>query len=260
MAPRAQERKYGVGYFDVAQHGARIETSSGGVGHLRLNAYARKNTPERPFGVANDFISSSLGMAAGLPVAPGALVGVYGGGFNYASLAFGDRGDQPPPIIPPNFCRERPWEACGIIAFDQWIYNTDRHDENIGHLPGVSVGLFDHDLSLMNSSLTLESALSLLADCQDRPSTSHCLTAHVTDVSHFGEWFDRIASVTRREIRRITATAFSADLVNADLRDALTAFVEHRQTRIGEFIEQTRSQYLKVSNWTLDLGEVDGGS
>lgn len=260
MAPGSRGPKHGVGYFDVAVHGARIETSSGGVSHLRLNAYARKNTPDRPFAVANDFIASSLGIIAGLPVPPGTLIGVYGGGYNYASLAFGDRGDRPPPIVPPKFCTERPWEACGIIAFDQWIFNTDRHDENIGYIPDVAVGVFDHDLSLMNHAKSNDEALSLLVACQDSPSKVHCLPRHVTDVSYFGEWFDRIASVTRREIRRVMSTSHSADLINAELRDALVAFVEHRQTRLSSFVEQTRDQYLNVSSWTLDLKEVDGGS
>jgi hypothetical protein len=260
MAARATNQKHGVGYFDVALHGARIEDSSGGVSHLRLNAYARKNTPERPFAVANDFISSSLGIAAGLPVPPGTLIGVYGGGYNYASLAFGDRGDRPPPIIPPRFCEERAWEACGIIAFDQWIHNTDRHDANIGYIPEVAVGVFDHDLALMNEAKTSGEALSLLADSQDTPIKFHCLTPHVKDVSHFGEWFDRIGSVTRREIRRAVATSHSAELINAELRDALISFLEYRQTRINSFVEQTRDQYRSVDSWTLDLKEVDSDS
>ncbi|MGA5347284.1 HipA family kinase [Streptomyces griseoincarnatus] len=260
MVPRQRGQTHGVGYFDVALWGARVEDSSGGVSHLRLNTYARKNTPERPFAVANDFIASSLGIATGLPVPPGTLVGVHGGGYNYASLAFGDRGDKPPPIIPPQFCEERSWEACGIIAFDHWIHNTDRHDGNIGHLPNVAVAVFDHDLALLNEARSSEEALSLLAASQDVPVKFHCLPPHLKDVSHFGEWFDRIASVTRREIRRAVIAAHTAELVSAELRDALVAFLEHRQTRIGSFIEQTRDQYQNVDSWTLDIEEVDSGS
>jgi hypothetical protein len=261
MASRtAKNIKHGVGYFDVALHGARIEDSSGGVSHLRLNAFARKNTPDRPYAVANDFIASTLGMAAGLPVPPGTLIGVYGGGYNYACLAFGDRGDRPPPIIPPKFCQERPWEACGIIAFDQWIHNTDRHDSNIGYLPDFAVGVFDHDLALLNESKSDEEAHSLLAESQDTPVKDHCLPPHLKDVSHFGEWCDRINSVTRREIRRAVATSHSADLINAELRDAIIAFLEHRQTRISSFIASTQDQYRSVESWTLDLKEVDSGS
>ncbi|WP_432090530.1 hypothetical protein [Streptomyces sp. NRRL F-5630] len=260
MAASARGQKHGIGYFDVALWGARIEDSSGGVSHLRLNAYARKNTPERPFAVVNDFIASSLGIATGLPVPPGTLVGVYGGGYNYASLAFGDRGDKPPPIIPPKFCEERPWEACGIIAFDHWIHNTDRHNGNIAYLPEFAVAVFDHDLSLLNEAKTADEALALLAKSQDIPVIDHCLTPHLKDVSHFGEWFDRIASVTRREIRRAVSTAHSSELINAELRDALTTFLEHRQTRIGSFVDQTRDQYQKADSWTLDIEEVSSGS
>ncbi|MFC8363992.1 hypothetical protein ACFUIY_29440 [Streptomyces griseorubiginosus] len=252
--------KHGVGYFEVALHGARIEGSSGAVHHIRINAYARKNTPDRPFGVANDYIASTLGVAAGLPVPPGTLIGVYGGGYNYASLAFGDRGDKPPPIIPPKFCEERPWEACGIIAFDQWIHNTDRHDENIGYLPEVAVAAFDHDLSLANEAKSEDEAQALLVDCQDLPVKSHCLPPHLKDVSHFGEWCDRIGSVTRREIRRVVTTSHSAELISADLRDTLISFLEHRQSRISSFIEKTRDQYASVDSWTLDLKEVESGS
>ncbi len=250
----------GVGFFDVANYGAIIEGSSGGVGSVRLNAFARQNTPDRPFAVVNDYVASTLGMAVGLPVPPGTLFGLHGGDHGYVSLAFGHRGDVAPPIIPPKFCADRPWEACGIIAFDHWVLNTDRHDQNLSHIPDIGVAVFDHDLSLINVPPSGEDAVTALAKNRDIVYKYHCLTRHITDPSHFPEWFARIGSVTRREIRRAADTCHSAKLIDASTRDALVSFLEYRQTRIRTYVNQTRDLYQNVASWTLDMEEEDGGS
>ncbi|MFI6962176.1 hypothetical protein [Streptomyces sp. NPDC050255] len=260
MTAAARGGKNGVGYFDFAFHGARIETPNGGVHHVRLNAFARQNTTERPYAVVNDFIASTLGVAAGLPVPPGNLIGLYGGGHGFVSMAFGERGDAAPPVIPPRFCQERPWEACGIIAFDQWVSNTDRHDRNLSYIADVGVAVFDHDLALINQYHPSGDAASALASDLDVECKSHCLAPHLVDVSFFPEWFDRIASVSRREIQRTVDICRSADLVESSLRDVLVDFVVHRQTRVRSYVDRTRLEYKKVSNWTLDLEGTNGGS
>ncbi|WP_435612189.1 hypothetical protein [Streptomyces sp. bgisy159] len=260
MPPRANKpTKNDVGYFDIAHYGAAIENSTGGVYHVKLNAYARQDTSAKPFAVVNDFVASSLGMAAGLPVPPGNLVGLYGGKHGYVSLAFGDRGDRPPPVIPPKFCAERPWEACGIIAFDHWILNTDRHDENLAYLPDVGVSVFDHDRTLINQPPDGD-AIASLSSGKDIAYKTHCLIRHVKDVSHFPEWFDRISSVTRREILQIVGRCHSAGLIDAHVRDALIEFIEYRQSRIRSFIDRTKDQFISADEWTLDLEGVDGGN
>ncbi|MFI8301931.1 hypothetical protein ACIF80_00510 [Streptomyces sp. NPDC085927] len=260
MPTGSRRPKYGVGYFDVAFHGAAIEESSGGVHHVRLNAFARQNTAERPYAVVNDYIASKLGAAAGVPVPPGNLLGLHGGGYGYVAMAFGERGDTAPPVIPPTFCVERPWEACGIIAFDQWVANTDRHNRNLAYVADVGVAAFDHDLALINHYHPSADAKAALAGSLDLECKGHCLPPHVVDMSHFPEWFERIASVTRREIMQIVDTCHSARLVDASLRDALIDFIEHRQTRIRSYVDRTYAEYAKVKNWTLDTEEVDRDS
>jgi hypothetical protein len=260
MPGNPKGRKNGVGYFDIAFHGATTETGSGGVHHIRLNAYARQNTQDRPHAVVNDYVASTLGLAAGLPIPPGNLVGLHGGKYGFVSMAFGERGDEAPPVIPPRFCQERPWDACGIIAFDQWVNNTDRHDENLAYIEEIGVAVFDHDLALINHHHPSGDAATALAASLDAECKGHILAPFLTDASSFSEWFDRIAGVTRREIRRAVDTCYAVQLVNGELRDALINFIEHRQSRVRSYIERTRLEYTSLSRWTLDLEEVDGDS
>jgi hypothetical protein len=248
----------GLGFFGIDWHGAQVEGSLG-VSAVRVAAYTRRDTPDRPFAVVNDYVASTLGTAVGLPVPPGSLIRFYQGGAGYLSLGFSDRGDRPPPIIPPIFVHERPWDACGVIAFDQWILNTDRHDENLAYLPSLGVAVFDHDLSLINRPPDNDACASLEAGL-DQVVKGHMLARHLETVEYFPEWYQRIASIGKREIRRAVSTCRDAGIIDAAVKEKLVAFLEHRQTRVKSYVDRTISEYVKVASWPLGSGEVNDES
>ncbi|WP_155945621.1 hypothetical protein [Micromonospora sp. CNB394] len=248
----------GLGFFAIDWYGALVEDSTS-VSAVRVAAYARRNTPQRRFAVVNDYVASTLGTAAGLPVPPGTLLRVGQGELGYLSLGFSDKGDRPPPVIPPVFAHERPWDATGIIAFDQWILNNDRHDANLAYLPNSGVAVFDHDMALICNPPSGDACGSLETGLEQTVK-DHILARHLTTAEYFPEWCDRIKSVGKREIRRVVSTCQDANLIDRNVRDKLIDFLEHRQTRIQSHIGRTTSDYVKVGSWPLGIDEVGSES
>ncbi|WP_433078713.1 hypothetical protein ACQP1P_38125 [Dactylosporangium sp. CA-052675] len=241
-----------LGYFHIAHYGAAAG-GSGGVFGVRVEGFARQNTKDRPFGVANDFVASRLGAAIGLPVPPGSLIRIGGNAAAYLSLGFGDKGDRLPPAILPKFAKESPWEACGVIAFDQWVANNDRHDENLAYSPEVGTAVFDHDLALLGAS---SDPIKFLTSGMDVEIKGHKLCSLVETVDSMEHWARRISSVHPREIRTAVRAILMAGLVNKATADLLCQFLEYRKSRIREFLVRTEHEYTKVASWPFKLGEA----
>lgn len=242
----------GLGAFKIKNW--TIEASDTVTGVL-VQAYARQNSTERPFGVVNDFVASSLGLAAGLPIPPGFLIPLSGNQQGYVSIAFTDRGDRLPPVIPRRLAEERPWDATGIIAFDQWILNTDRHDENLAYDRNIGLAVFDHDLSLINTPADGRPE-TVLIGARDDEVKGHLLARHLTTPGHFAEWVARIAAITKNEIDRVVKTCQDAGLLGASDRALLVDFLRHRQERVLHYVARTADEYVRVSSWPIEIGGI----
>jgi hypothetical protein len=253
VAPASNTPRDGLGFYSIQNWGAQVGS---GVYGVRMLGYARQNTADKPFGVVNDFVASTLGTAIGLPVPPGAMVRLYGDKWGYLSMGFSDRGDQLPPVIPERLARERPWDATGIIAFDQWINNTDRHEENMAYHPEIGLAVFDHDLSLINTPTDGNPAITLDGTV-DLEVKNHILARYLDTPRFLPEWCVRIRSVSRREIRRAVDACFHAGLIDGESRTKLASYLQHRQTRIPEYVSRTKDEYVNISSWTFGDGGVD---
>lgn len=100
------------GVFSIANHGSRISEGSG-QSAVSLAGFARRNHPERPHGVVNDFVASQLGLLIGVPVPPTALVNL-GDSTGVVALMFGENGLRPPAADLARLARDDPWSASGI--------------------------------------------------------------------------------------------------------------------------------------------------
>lgn len=244
----------GLGYFHLGMFGAQVEGSEG-VSAVRVNAYARLATEDRPFGVVNDYVASSLGLAAGLPVPPGTLLHLHGGQYGYLSLGFSEKGDRLPPVLFDEFAALRAWEASGIIAFDQWVANGDRHDENLAFHPKLGVAVFDHDLSLLGRAQG--DVAQVLRETRDNEIKSHSIPPFLMAADYLSSWCERIGSIRFEEIRRIVFNCVHAKLLDKSVADELIRFIEHRKSRVRDYLTRTRHEYELISEWPLDLGEVN---
>lgn len=234
--------------------GALVDGSSGGVLLARLAAYARPADPNSPYCVVNDYVATAVGMAMGAPVPPGTLVKL-GSDWGYLSLGFGEHGKRPPPAEFDELAVERPWEATGVLVLDQWIANFDRHDGNLAYMPTLGVAAFDHDQSLFGACPPGEGVESLGGSLHRRVS-SHELAPHLKTSEHFEPWITRAKSITRPELQRAVWTCVDAELLSRLEAEALVDFLQYRQNNIGQFIEDSYSEFTGITAWTLD---ADGG-
>ena len=199
------------GSFAIGNHGHQLSPDSG-QSAVSLAGFARRNHPDRPYAVVNDFVASQLGLLMGVPVPPTALVNL-GDSTGVVSLMFGDRGLRPPPADLARLAHDDPRSAAGIYTLDQWVLNGDRHNENVAYFPGAGVSAFDFDSALIG----LKPPQSVRANLHlgvDRPVVAHPLAAHMLDVSHLASWQHRASVITQRDIETIVFKCLDAGLLD----------------------------------------------
>ncbi|MFZ4236490.1 hypothetical protein ACOZGD_15080 [Streptomyces murinus] len=255
MSSKSRPPRGGLGFQAMnVDLGALVDGSSGGVLMARLAAYARPTDADSPYCVVNDYISTAVGMAMGVPVPPGTLVKL-GSEWGFLSLGFGERGKRPPPVDFEELAAERPWESTGVVVLDQWIANSDRHDGNLAYLPALGVAAFDHDQALFGACPPGEGEDSLRQRLSRR-MVGHELAPHLTTVDYVEPWVRRAQSITRLELMRIVWACVDADLLSRQEAESLVDFLEYRQLHIDRFIKESHSEFSGVTAWTLD---ADGG-
>lgn len=128
------------GFYEIDAWGDPLPGASA-PRYCTLSGIAKLNSASAPYAVANEFICGRLGLMVGLPVPPGVVVTADDGRLAYVSLRFGPKGQRPPPTIPEHLVEDKPSVAAGIIAFDCWIGNEDRHQENVAYVRGEPVAV-----------------------------------------------------------------------------------------------------------------------
>ena len=260
VGERAPRPVSGLGYQPVGidHYGAAIEgAGSGGVSYIKLAAYARQNTVDRPFGVVNDYIANALGRASGVPVPPGELVKLGRTTWGFVTLGFGEDGRRPPPADLEALATEHPWESTGVVVFDQWILNTDRHDENVAYLDKMGIAVFDHDCALLGFNPP-DPAVALASERASRVR-GHQLAASLRTAKYLESWVNRIKSVMPLEIRRAVGTCVDAGLLSKSLGDQLNEFILFRQASIQSYIDDSKEDFRQVTEWVMFDGEVLNG-
>ncbi len=204
---------------------------------------AKKGTPSNaPFTVPNELIGCQLGRALGLPIPAGAIIERDGEAY-YASLDFNVEGQRLPPANEAALARERPDLACGILLFDAWILNNDRHRWNLSFNPSTkSVFLYDHGKAFFgpNGRDGLLSAKGQLGfNC-------HCLADEVQSLAYLWEWSGRINELPKFLIRQTIEEASKVGLPKAEVNFCADYLIERRRMLLGLFAKH-RYMFPNVS-------------
>jgi hypothetical protein len=153
----------------------------------------------------------------------------------------------PPPVIPADFVKDHPNIAAGVIAFDCWVANYDRHDENLAYsnrlLPPT---VFDHDLALMGNQGP-ERLDALLED----GIAGNCLCGCVTDARQFRVWSARIASLDDDLIEGICESITCEGGLTGEEAAATSRFLVRRKLRIGLLLRNSADSMPRVAQWDL---------
>lgn len=182
-----------------------------GARHIALQAVAKHSTPQHPSVLINEVICSELGRSLGLPVPPYAIIEDDASEAYFVSLDFNLAGEALPPADANAFVSVLPELAWGVILFDSWVINTDRHNGNIAFLQGTSgVQLFDHSHAIYGDG---PAGLTHFANFAEDPALANdCLAKVVASLDGFAVWKRRIQALPEYMIDQALESAVSVGL------------------------------------------------
>lgn len=254
-----------AGLFSLLTIGSRV-----GVGgalesrHASLKAIA-KNNEVLKYCISNEFICAELGRFIGLPIPPCGIVYAQGYAVKhwFASLNFNLTADDLPPIDPEQCTGDLPDLSTGLILFDIWIANPDRHRKNVSvdlveRPPRMSV--FDHSHALFGNANG--AGIQRLNDLKDRLGISggtvtgqnrHCLLEKMATDRFFQKWYDRISAVPNYLIDDVCDGTVDLDMITAEEAVAAKEFLIYRRNRIRGLVDANRNEFPTINQWSMML-------
>jgi hypothetical protein len=166
-----------------------------------------------------------------LPVPPGFLID-RNGEIYYASLNFNLAGEALPPADVEAIVAQDAQLAAGIVLFDMWVANKDRHNGNVAYdKVSKKTQIFDHSHTLMHHG---REGLQCLVDQPAIPG--HCVASEIASTGSFAMWYERIQSIPDYYIRTIAA----------DVGDARFGLSQEDAQFCAAFLIERRKSLLKL--------------
>lgn len=236
-----------AGFYRVTTGHSPIGEGLTGAAYCSLEGVIKFDSDDAAYTVANEFICARLGIAIGLPTPPGTIARTNDGKAAYVMLRFGDQGDKPPPVNPATFAAERPDLACGIVIFDDWIMNFDRHEKNLAYISNAGVSVFDHGHALMGESR--DTARSRLEELRERPAFKGCLLDHVRSKEKLEQWSARIQRMDDQIVAEICDAPRRLHLLGGSECRLLIETLNYRKSKLKDHIWSSRDQFIRVGDF-----------
>lgn len=221
--------------YQIASWGEPVGSGELAPVNVQLDGIAKAAKHPFSHAVAAERICTDLAQALKLPVAQGIIVQDNAGTHYYVSINFCPRGTHVPEANAKLLASNDPVLSCGIILFDMWIYNGDRHAANLYYdVEAQSVVLFDHSHSAFFNacSMTLDSI-------ETRTGIgNHCLVDYVTDKRGFAFWHDRIMSIPEYYIRETLLQAVGINALTGSQAHDAANFLLHRRTQLLDIVNE----------------------
>ena len=222
-----------------------------------ISGVAKTNSAREPNIVAAELIAARLGQAILLPIPPAFIVDRDGEPW-FTSLDFNLAGEALPPVNGGAAVDRFPDICAGIVVFDAWIMNEDRHCRNLAcHTASGRLQVFDHSRALMPHRDQREFA----ANNGDNLAigSNHCLAAHLVDELGFTEWIRRIQEIPTFYIRQVLKDAVTVGLRSHNVNFFFHLLLE-RRNRLRQLLKDHRSSFPALQ-FGLDISKhgVDNG-
>lgn len=242
------------GFYEVTAIGAGVGEGVTGSRYCHLGGILKTDSSEAPYTVANELVASRLAGLLGLPVPPGTVVSLADGTMAYAMLRFGLAGESPPPVNVSQFVLNRSKLAAGIVLFDAWILNADRHAGNIAYVPPSRdlVSVFDHGHALLG---TWENKATeyMRANLDTHALGYGCIISQLSHTKDLEEWIQAIQGVRDAAIKEVCRPLSGLGLCTKDERDVLVSFLVHRKKTLRDLVQQGRGAFAGIADgdWGL---------
>lgn len=216
--------------------------------------YVKKpNGHPPPYDVANEYVCGELARMIRLPVPPGFIGLLPDGSHTYCSLGFNLKGEKAPPIIPGRAAVSEPDLCTGVIIFDIWIANTDRHHKNISYKAQRAphrLQAIDHGHALFGFWKPGE-LVDDLAIVGGPGRNRHCLLDWLPTADYVSKWVARIQALPAEIIREVVMDSVSLG-VPRHLAEQGVQFLLGRRMKLPELIRSNKSEFTSVSDWGLE--------
>lgn len=213
-----------------------------------------------PYLLANEWICANLGWQIRLPIPPFALMRKNTSPRFFASLDFGVRETTPTDMVPHKLVSAMPRVATGVIVFDVFIANPDRHEGNLKvdnpHRP-TALEVFDHDCALLGSNKKrhgvsrLKHVTGQLGLCKGITGGNfHKLASPLTSNCYMHEWISRIDFIHNSFIEDICSEA--RDLgISKEEAEATSFFLKERKQHISDIINSNKHFFDGATQWEI---------
>lgn len=233
--PAAKYKVLAVGPQVANTATAPVFVSIAGVGKAAL--------PNQPFIVANELVCSSVARALVLPCPPGALM-ENGNTTYFFSLDFNLAGQALPPVSPAAIVQSFPELAWGIIVFDSFVMNSDRHNQNIAHDSSTNrVQVFDHSHAFLTPGGDIDQTLAARAG--SLAIGGHCLAGEINTKNGLAVWLDRVKQIPDYFIDGIIEAGCTCG-IPLDRKDAISIFMKHRRDNLSQLFDANMASFPKV--------------
>jgi hypothetical protein len=249
--------------YRIEALGRQLGIGTAGARYVQLSAVAKDNT-HAPYCIPNELICGELGRFLRLPVPPVGIVSQTTGTPLFASLDFNLTGNSLPPVNVAECMRLLPQLSAGLLLFDIWVANCDRHPENfsvdfLANPPQMNV--FDHSHAFFGYAAGAgEARLNALQDrlgiswttnnAVDSGRHRHCLLDVVSSDNGFSFWINRVRAVPDFFIEEICRDAQPFGLTTQEMNAAIQ-FLKTRRNNLDTIIQNNRAEFTAIQNWSL---------
>ncbi len=213
-----------------------------------------------PYCVPNEFIAGEIGHFLRLPIPPSGITYGEGGLVLFSGLDFNFDKLQLPHIVPDLCWAALPNLCTGVVLFDIFIVNSDRHDENLAVdnvAKPTAMRVFDHDQALLGGGdpamvgierlNKLTNRLGVTAGAVSR-GNRHCLLVHVDTDKYFEPWIARIDAIPDWFLSDVCSEARACGLTKPEAT-AVREFLVSRRNGLREIIKANRDSFTGIVNW-----------
>jgi HipA-like protein len=234
-----------------------------------LRGYAKVASGAVPYCVANEYVCGRIGQVLGLALPPGAVIEppVNERGAAWVTLSFSRKSEALPPVDPAAVVAALAELAAGVVVFDLFIGNTDRHAGNLAFLPSRKrLDVFDHSHALMGTRqrrvqqrlVELREVTALAGQpVDDVPSNRHCLLDHVSSARGLLGWAEDLQGlIGDRFLHRVCHEAAALD-VGATREEMIHVqeFLSERRERLKRLLYDHRDEFIAIreDDWGMEL-------